>query len=172
MWWQFAPGPRSAPGGSSAAAENGDMGAYVVGVLLALAAAAAVMVVASRGSDERTGWRTFLADFRAGWRDRKNDEPEPEPVDVRFDELFATESRPGDDYLHLDEFAEMIERTGDRAERIWHRESDGGSPERGPWTLHPRGHRGGPRRTGSTDHPASDTAKGAAPRRTSISSQH
>lgn len=164
------------------------MGAYVVGVLLALVAAVAVIVVASRGSDEGTSWRTFVADFKAGWRDRKNKVPEPEPVDVPFDELFDAEARPGDDYLQLDEFAELIERTGDRAGQIWHhdRGEEDGLPrqDRGPWLLHPRGHRTDAARgeqphgdqphagPGRTDTPEQPTTPPRAPRRTSISSQH
>lgn len=105
------------------------MGEYVVWIGMAgvaLLAAGGVLVMAMRGSDEGTSWKTFISDFQAGWRDRRNREPEPEPVDVAFDELFETESRPGDDYLHLDEFAGMIERTGDRAGHLLHHEK----PER------------------------------------------
>ncbi|MEV7972987.1 hypothetical protein [Cellulomonas sp. NPDC089187] len=157
------------------------MGAYVVGIVLALLAAGAVIVLAVRGSDERTTWRTFLADFQAGWRGlRGKQEPEPEPVDVRFDELFEAEAEPGDDYLHLDEFAELIERTGDRAGQLWHHDRDGArgglsEGERGPWIVHPRGHRGGPGRTsgGRPARPArpsaDDASEDGSPRRTSVS---
>jgi|GEM_PF-2329164 len=100
------------------------MGAYVVGVVVALAAAGFVIVLANRGSDERTSWRTFVADFKAGWRGRKDREPEPEPVDVPLEELFAAEAEPGDPYVHLDEFADLIERTGDRAGQLWHHERE------------------------------------------------
>lgn len=155
------------------------MGAYVVGIVMALLAAAAVIVLAVRGSDEGTTWRTFREDFKAGWHNlRGHHEPDPEPVDVRFDELFESESEPGDDYLHLDEFAEMIERTGDRAGQLWHRDRDGireGLPtqDRGPWTLHPRAHRGGPGRTSGNrpSHPAADDpTEDGSPRRTSVAS--
>lgn len=158
------------------------MGVLVVGIGVALVAAVAVIVLASRGSEDGTSWHTFVDDFKAGWRDRKRREPESEPVDVPFDELFAAESRPGDDYLHLDEFAEIIERTGDRAGQLWHRDGTGRLPsqDRGPWLLHPRAHRGSAPASTAADSaaPAHPTAhapaaqRPPAPRRTSISSQH
>jgi hypothetical protein len=166
------------PSRPDVASENEPMGVLVAGIGLALVAAVAVIVLASRGSDEGTSWRTFVDDFKAGWRDRKRREPESEPVDVPFDELFATESRPGDDYLHLDEFAEIIERTGDRAGQLWHRDGTGRLPsqDRGPWTLHPRAHRGivpAPPTPDTAGAPHSSApASAPTPRRTSISSQH
>lgn len=98
------------------------MGVYLVGVLVALATAALVVVLAIGGSDERTSWRTFRDDFRNGLRRRGRDaepEPEVEPVDVSFEDLFEAEAQPGDDYLQLDEFAERIERAGDRTVQLW-----------------------------------------------------
>lgn len=95
------------------------MGAYMAGVAVALLAAAGVVVAANRGSDERTSWRTFWSDLRAGLRreDRADtDEPAPRPVDVPLDTLLA-QSQPGDDYLQLDELPDE------------------------PWLAHPRGHR-------------------------------
>lgn len=122
------------------------MGAYIVGVAVALLAAAGVVVAASRGSDEQTIWRTFWSDLRAGLRreDRAaTDEPAPRPVDVPLDTLLA-QAQPGDDYLQLDELTGLLERTSERANQLWHdareNRTRSGHPN-GPWTTHPRGHR-------------------------------
>lgn len=122
------------------------MGAYMAGVAVALLAAAGVVVAANRGSDERTSWRTFWSDLRAGLRreDRAaTDEPALRPVDVPLDTMLA-QSQPGDDYLQLDELTGLLERTSGRANQMWHdaRENRTRSehPDE-PWLAHPRGHR-------------------------------
>ncbi len=42
------------------------------------------------------------------------------PVDVPFAEIFARDADTEDGYLHLDELAELVERTGERAGRLLH----------------------------------------------------
>lgn len=98
------------------------MGAYWWGIGLALLAAAGVVVAAS-SAGEGNGLRTFWDDLRSGLRSVKDrsahDEvPDAPPVDVPFDQLFAETSQPDDGYLQLDELADVIERTGERASRL------------------------------------------------------
>jgi len=100
------------------------MGGYLVVIGLALVAAIGVIVLANAAGDGGTDLRTFWADLRSGLRRRRGgDEEAPvadaaEPVDVPFDQLFAEASQPDDGYLQLDELAEMLERTGERAVRL------------------------------------------------------
>jgi hypothetical protein len=98
------------------------MGAYLWGVGLAVLAAVGVIAAAGVASDGGTSPRAFWADLRAGLRrvkDRsaRDEVDEAEPVDVPFEQLFAEASQPDDGYLQLDELAEVIERTGERAGR-------------------------------------------------------
>ncbi|HYQ75079.1 hypothetical protein [Cellulomonas sp.] len=102
------------------------MGGYLLVIGLALVAAIGVIVLANAAGDGGTDVRTFWADLRSGLRRRRRgaaDEEAPvvdeaEPVDVPFDQLFAEASQPDDGYLQLDELAEMLERTGERAVRL------------------------------------------------------
>jgi hypothetical protein len=99
------------------------MGAYLWGVGLAVLAAVGVIAAAGVASDGGTSPRAFWADLRAGLRrvkDRsaRDEVDEAEPVDVPFEQLFAEASQPDDGYLQLDELAEVIERTGERAGRL------------------------------------------------------
>lgn len=98
------------------------MGAYAWGIGLALLAAVGVIVAANAAEGGRTGLRTFWQDLRGGLRRDRDAEPadaaEAEPVDVPFEQLFAEASQPDDGYLQLDELAEMLERTGERAGRL------------------------------------------------------
>lgn len=101
------------------------MGGYLVVIGLALVAAIGVIVLANAAGDGGTDLRTFWADLRSGLRRRGRDDDEQspvvdeaEPVDVPFDQLFAEASQPDDGYLQLDELAEMLERTGERAARL------------------------------------------------------
>src|SRR6478736_3443529 len=100
------------------------MGGYLVVIGLALVAAIGVIVLANAAGDGGTDLRTFWADLRSGLRRRRGgDEEAPvadaaEPVDVPFDQIFAEASQPDDGYLQLDELAEMLERTGERAVRL------------------------------------------------------
>ncbi|NHT19157.1 hypothetical protein [Cellulomonas sp. IC4_254] len=101
------------------------MGGYLVVIGLALVAAIGVIVLANAAGDGGTDLRTFWADLRSGLRRRGRDGDEQssvveeaEPVDVPFDQLFAEASQPDDGYLQLDELAEMLERTGERAARL------------------------------------------------------
>lgn len=99
------------------------MGGFLVVIGLALVAAIGVIVLANAAGDGGTDLRTFWADLRSGLRRRGGDEEAPvvdeaEPVDVPFDQLFAEASQPDDGYLQLDELAEMLERTGERAVRL------------------------------------------------------
>lgn len=95
---------------------------YLWGIGLALLAAVGVIVAANATGDGRTSVREFWADLRSGLRRRgaRDDaaEPDAEPVDVPFAQIFAESSEPDDGYLQLDELAEMLERTGERAGRI------------------------------------------------------
>lgn len=104
------------------------MVSLVVWTLVALAAAAWVMVAASRGTDgSRSGGpREALADVRAGlasWRTRKTTPEattrllEPEPVDATFDEFFAAAEVEDDGYLQLDDLADRLLRARDLASR-------------------------------------------------------
>lgn len=112
---------RDGPGKSS---HNCLMGGFLVVIGLALVAALGVIVLANAAGDGGGDLRTFWADLRSGLRRRRDadervlDEAEPEPVDVAFEELFAAASQPDDGYLQLDELAEMLERTGERAARL------------------------------------------------------
>jgi len=99
------------------------MGGYLVVIGLALVAAIGVIVLANAAGDGGTDLRTFWSDLRSGLRRRRDDDRAPvvdegEPVDVPFDQLFAEASQPDDGYLQLDELAEMLERTGERAVRL------------------------------------------------------
>ncbi len=99
------------------------MGGYIWGTGLALLAAIGVIVLANRASEGGTDVRTFWADLRRGLRREPaaDDAPvdvEPEPVDVPFDRFFAEAPQTGDGYLQLDELAELLERTGERAGRL------------------------------------------------------
>lgn len=112
------------------------MGGYLWAVGLALLVAVGVLVMASASSDNGTDLRTFFGDLRSGLRRRPRGEREDaaeqtaadnaEPVDVPFAQLFAEEAQPDDGYLQLDELADLIERTGERAGRLLH--SRGGGP--------------------------------------------
>lgn len=100
------------------------MGGYLVVIGLALVAAIGVIVLANAAGDGGTDLRTFWSDLRSGLRRRRGGDDEApvvdegEPVDVPFDQLFAEASQPDDGYLQLDELAEMLERTGERAVRL------------------------------------------------------
>ncbi|MCG7286125.1 hypothetical protein MHY85_09085 [Cellulomonas sp. ACRRI] len=100
------------------------MGGYLVVIGLALVAAIGVIVLANAAGDGGTDLRTFWSDLRSGLRRRRRGDDEApvvdegEPVDVPFDQLFAEASQPDDGYLQLDELAEMLERTGERAARL------------------------------------------------------
>ncbi|QZN84573.1 hypothetical protein [Cellulomonas sp. C5510] len=98
------------------------MGAYAWGIGLALLAAVGVIVAANAAEGGRTGLRTFWQDLRGGLRRDAEDQPaeaaDAEPVDVPFAQLFAEASQPDDGYLQLDELADMLERTGERAGRL------------------------------------------------------
>lgn len=96
------------------------MSAYVWGIGVALAAAVCVLLAANAWGDERVDLRTFWRDLRSGLRrDEPGDEqPDEQPVDVHLEELFARGTDDG--YLQLDELAELIERTGERAGRLLH----------------------------------------------------
>ncbi|WP_454049189.1 hypothetical protein [Cellulomonas sp. Marseille-Q8402] len=99
------------------------MGGYIWVVGLALLAAIGVIAVANAAGDGRTDVRGFWRDLRSGLRRRRGDDArdhdeEPEPVDVPFDQLFAEVSQPDDGYLQLDELADVLGRTGERASRI------------------------------------------------------
>ncbi|WP_431836725.1 hypothetical protein [Cellulomonas sp. Y8] len=100
------------------------MGGYLVVIGLALVAAIGVIVLANAAGDGGTDLRTFWDDLRSGLRRRRSGDQEApvvdeaEPVDVPFDQLFAEASQPDDGYLQLDELAEMLERTGERAVRL------------------------------------------------------
>lgn len=144
------------------------MGAYLWGVGLAVLAAVGVIVAANAAGDGGTSPRAFWTDLRAGLRrvrDRsaRDEADEAEPVDVPFEQLFAEASQPDDGYLQLDELAEVIERTGERAGRLLpgrtgereHRPHDarplaqphGGAP-RAAAPRAPRPHTGAARRSG------------------------
>jgi hypothetical protein len=111
---------------------------YLWGIGLALLAAVGVIVAANATGDGRTSAREFWADLRSGLRrrgardDAAGAEGDAEPVDVPFAQMFAESSEPDDGYLQLDELAEMIERTGERAGRILP-----GRGEHGHRTAHP-----------------------------------
>ncbi|GIG38131.1 hypothetical protein [Cellulomonas pakistanensis] len=100
------------------------MGGFLVVIGLALVAAIGVIVLANAASGGGTDVRTFWADLKRGLRRRDGDEAdladveEPEPVDVPFDRFFAEAPQAGDGYLQLDELADMLERTGERAGRL------------------------------------------------------
>ncbi len=97
---------------------------YLWGIGLALLAAVGVIVAANATGDGRTSAREFWADLRSGLRRRGREADaddaavDAEPVDVPFAQIFAESSEPDDGYLQLDELAEMLERTGERAGRI------------------------------------------------------
>lgn len=98
------------------------MSAYAWGIGLALLAAVGVIVAANAAEGGREGLRTFWQDLRGGLRRDKDAEPvdrdDAEPVDVPFEQMFAEVSQPDDGYLQLDELADMLERTGERAGRL------------------------------------------------------
>jgi hypothetical protein len=83
-----------------------------------------VIVLANAAGDGGTDVRTFWADLKRGLRRREpagadaQDLEEPEPVDVSFDRFFAEAPQAGDGYLQLDDLADMLERTGERAGRL------------------------------------------------------
>lgn len=98
------------------------MGGFFVVIALAVAAAVGVIVLANRASGG-TDVRTFWADLRAGLGRRRGTEgapleDEPEPVDVSFDRFFAEAPQADDGYLQLDDLAEALERTGERAAHL------------------------------------------------------
>lgn len=96
------------------------MGGYLWGIGLALLAAVGVIWVAN-GSSGNTDLHTFWRDLRSGLRPgrRRTDVPDDaEAVDVPLGQLFAEASEPDDGYLQLDELADMIERTGERAGKL------------------------------------------------------
>lgn len=101
------------------------MGGFLVVIGLALVAAIGVIVLANAASGGRTDVRTFWADLRSGLRRGRErdageagDVEEAEPVDVPFDRFFAEAPQADDGYLQLDELADMLERTGERAGRL------------------------------------------------------
>ncbi|VTR77089.1 hypothetical protein [Cellulomonas hominis] len=99
------------------------MGGYLWGIGLALLAAVGVIVMANAVGDGGSDLRGFWRDLRNGLRRRRDedavaDDEVAEPVDVPFEQLFAEASQPDDGYLQLDELAEMLERTGERAGRL------------------------------------------------------
>lgn len=111
------------------------MGGIVWGTGLALVVAVGVIVAASAWGDESGALRSFGRDLRAGLHRRRRGRAEEglpavrtdqagpaddTPVDVPFAEIFAADAEPEDGYLHLDELAEMVERTGERAGRLLH----------------------------------------------------
>ena len=119
----FAGDAGGTPAAPGASADNEGMGGYLVVIGLALVAAIGVIVLANAAGDGGTDLRTFWSDLRSGLRRRRADDQAPvveegEPVDVPFDQLFAEASQPDDGYLQLDELAEMLERTGERAVRL------------------------------------------------------
>lgn len=135
---------------------------YLWGIGLALLAAVGVIVAANATGDGRTSVREFWADLRAGLRRRGKDVDgalvDAEPVDVPFAQIFAESSEPDDGYLQLDELAEMLERTGERAGRIL--------PGRGEHEHRPARAERTERADRPTTAPAADEAPRAAHPRT------
>jgi hypothetical protein len=84
-----------------------------------------VIGAASAWGDDAGALRTFWRDLRTGLHRRRSGqqplpEDDPQPVDVSFAEIFARDAEPGDDYLQLDELADLLDRTGERAGRLLH----------------------------------------------------
>jgi hypothetical protein len=95
------------------------VGLFVVIALAVLAAIGVILLANASGGG--TDLRTFWQDLRNGLRREPEDAPaeaEPDPVDVPFDRFFAEAPQAGDGYLQLDELAEALERTGERAVRL------------------------------------------------------
>jgi hypothetical protein len=100
-------------------------GALLWGIGIALLAAAGVIGAASAWGDDAGALRTFWRDLRSGLHRRRSGqqplhEDSAEPVDVTFAEIFAQDAEPEDGYLHLDDLADLLDRTGERAGRLLH----------------------------------------------------
>lgn len=104
------------------AAETGRM-AVLVGIVLALVVAAAVLLVASVASGPRAVDESPWQAFRRGWATRHDSDGEEaaaaaaEPVDLSLTEFLSVTAERGEGYLQVDELADTLSRARDKAAR-------------------------------------------------------
>lgn len=106
--------------------------AVVVGIVLALLVAAAVLVMAVR-SAAREGERP-VGDLVDAWHERRSgaaqderaDEAEVEPVDVSLAEFLRANVEPGDAYLQVDDLADRLQRATEATRRVMPGQQVGG----------------------------------------------
>lgn len=92
---------------------------YLLWLALALGAACAVFYVALRSASDAPdvphGIRGFVADIRAGLRDRGPAAVEPESQISTLEDFLSAASRPGQAYLGPDEVASLLEKRSERS---------------------------------------------------------
>ncbi len=91
---------------------------YLLWLALALGAACAVFYVALRSASDAPdiphGIRGFVADVRAGLRDRGRAPAETESQVSTLEDFLTAASRPGQAYLGPDEVASLLEKRPER----------------------------------------------------------
>lgn len=94
--------------------------AVLVGIVLALIVAAAVLLLASVAAGPRDVDESPWQAFRRGWAARHETEGEAaaaaaaEPVDLSLTEFLSATAERGEGYLQVDELADTLSRARDR----------------------------------------------------------